>query len=336
MEIPPKPKREEPRPTKKGAERSQQDQIWKEILDTSLEICMSFFFPSYHKRIDWKKGYEILDKEMMDITEEGRLGRQSADKLFKVKMRSGEDELWLLHFEVQGYTDNQFAERVRLYNRLIWLKYRETVRSFAVLTDPSPSFRVNKVEVKDAGFRDLFQFPMVKLLDYEQEKKWARLQRSKNPFALVVMAHLQAMRLKNRPIELKEAKIQLVRMLFERGYSRDYVIKLLQFIKWLVTLPPDLETQFRAELREMTSEEQMKIVSSYDLVVLEEGRQEGRQEGFLEVLEDLLRDKFGLIEEPLIARLRTLSPDQLKKLAVFAAKVTSLDDFKQRLDQQGV
>jgi len=66
-------------------------------------------------------------------------------------------------------------------------------------------------------------------------------QRDENPFALVVMAHLKTQRLKSRPIELKEAKVQLIRLLFARGYTHDYVLKLLRFIIWLVKLPSGLE-----------------------------------------------------------------------------------------------
>jgi len=55
------------------------------------------------------------------------------------------------------------------------------------------------------------------------------------------MVHLKTQRLKSRPIELKEAKVQLIRLLFARGYTHDYVLKLLRFIIWLVKLPSGLE-----------------------------------------------------------------------------------------------
>ena len=49
---------------------------------------------------------------------------------------------------------------------------------------------------------------MVKLLDWWQ--RWQELEQSDNLFAVVVMAHLKMQKLKCRPIELKEVKIQLI------------------------------------------------------------------------------------------------------------------------------
>lgn len=69
----PKPKRPPPRPTKKGKERSQQDNIWKEVLDDFFRYFMLFFFPDYYRDVDWKKGYESLDKEMIEVTQKRRL-----------------------------------------------------------------------------------------------------------------------------------------------------------------------------------------------------------------------------------------------------------------------
>lgn len=291
---------------------------------------MAFFFEAYYQRIDWSKGYQTLDKEMTEITEEDGLGKQSADKLFKVQLLNGEEEYLLLHLEVQGYADKQFAERVQRYNWLIRLKYKTTVRSFALLTDPDPKFRPEGVHIEDSGFVETFRFPTVKLLDYW--RRWDELEASPNPFALVVMAHLQALKLKNRPIQLKEAKLQLVRLLFERGYNRDDVIKLLRFIAWLVSLPKDLEKEFQIELRQLKGEEKMKIVTNYEIVLQEIAQQEAK----LESLTRLIEAKFGLIAESLKARLKPLDAAQLDNLMVSLLKFNSLDEVTAWLDNQGV
>jgi len=160
----PKPKRPPPRPTKKGKERSQQDNIWKEVLDDFFRYFMLFFFPDYYRDVDWKKGYESLDKEMIEVTQKGGFGNQAADKLFKVFLKDGSQSLMLMHVEVQGYKDDDFAERVRDYNYLIHRKYKQRVLSFAVLTDPHEDFRPTGYRWQYRRHLELYNFPMVKLL----------------------------------------------------------------------------------------------------------------------------------------------------------------------------
>jgi hypothetical protein len=43
------------------------DSPWKEALDRYFELFMAFFFPAAHADIDWKRGYEMLDKELQKI-----------------------------------------------------------------------------------------------------------------------------------------------------------------------------------------------------------------------------------------------------------------------------
>jgi len=92
--------RQPPRPTKKGKDRSQEDNVWKEALDDLLEQFIELLFENYHKLIDWTKGYTRLDKEMIEISEEGGFSKQSADKLYRVYFKTGDELLVLLHVEI--------------------------------------------------------------------------------------------------------------------------------------------------------------------------------------------------------------------------------------------
>lgn len=64
------------------------DSPWKEILDRYFAAFLSFFFPAIHQDIDWKRGYEFLDKELQQVARDAELGRRYADKLVKVWRRS--------------------------------------------------------------------------------------------------------------------------------------------------------------------------------------------------------------------------------------------------------
>ena len=53
------------------------DSPWKEALDRYFELCMAFFFPRIHADIDWRRGYEMLDKELQPIVRRAKHGRRT-------------------------------------------------------------------------------------------------------------------------------------------------------------------------------------------------------------------------------------------------------------------
>ncbi len=60
-------------------ERHEYDSPWKEILSDYFQEFMAFFFPEVGREIDWTKGYELLDKELRQITREAEIGKRTAD-----------------------------------------------------------------------------------------------------------------------------------------------------------------------------------------------------------------------------------------------------------------
>ena len=75
------------------AQRHDHDSPWKEILSISFHEFMDFFFPAVSQEIAWNRGYELLDKELCQITREAEGGKRIADQLIKVWKQSGE-ETW--------------------------------------------------------------------------------------------------------------------------------------------------------------------------------------------------------------------------------------------------
>ena len=167
---------------------------------------------------------------------------------------------------------------------------------------------------------------MVKLLDWWQ--RWQELEQSDNPFALVVMAHLKMQKLKRRPIELKEVKIQLIRLLFERGFSREDVIKLFRTIDNMVKLPPDKEAEFQTQVRnEFYGEDKIVRLSSFELQAQEKGLEQGRQEGMLTLALTLVEQRFGSVEPKLKQQLESLSAIQLQELGKQLLSLSSKADL---------
>jgi hypothetical protein len=195
------------------------DSPWKEVLERFFPEFMAFFFPEAHAAIDWSLGYTFLDKELQKVVRDAGIGRRRVDKLVRVMLLGSGDEAWVLaHIEVQGDAETVFAERMYIYNYRLFDRYGKRVASLAILSDSSPTWRPERFEYELFGCHVLLDFPTIKLLDYES--KWATLEVSPNPFAVVVMAHLQTLRTRQQMDERYAAKLSLAKLLYQRNYSR--------------------------------------------------------------------------------------------------------------------
>ena len=98
------------------------------------------------------------------------------------------------------------------------------------------------------------------------------------------MAHLKAIETSGDNTSRKDEKLSLIKMLYQRGYSRDNIVKLLNFIDWLIALPPTLESDLWRDIRIYQEELKMQYIPSYERIAKEEAKKEGREEGKLSVL----------------------------------------------------
>ena len=254
------------------------DEGWKEIIGLYFPELMEFFFPPAYQDIDFDQGYEFLDTELERIVKDSVVGRKQADRLVKVTLRDGQRRCILIHVDVQGYYDLEFARRMYTYNYRIFDRYGIAVVSVAILADEHKNFRPSRYEVSQWGFQSLFEFPSVKLLDYLD--RWAELEESKNPFGVVVMAHLKSITTKKgRSDDRLVWKISLVKMLYERGYSKNDILNLYRFIDWVISLPRNLKLRFNEEIIQYEKEKKMPYITTAESIGIEKGMKKGLQKG---------------------------------------------------------
>ena len=267
--------------------RDEFDSPWKQILEDYFSDFMAFFFPSIHQDIDWNSGYEFLDTELQKVVRDAELGKRFADKLVKVWKISG-DELWVFtHIEIQQSREANFAERMFTYNYRLRDRHGKSIASLAVLTDDQQSWRPQEFQTEIWGCKTRFRFPMVKLIDYEQQ--WSSLEQSSNPFATVVMAHLKTMETRDNATDRKDWKLNISQQLYSKGLKRQDVLNLFQFIDWVMTLPTNLAVEFQSDLEKFERERQMQYVTDIERRALKKGRIEGA----LEAISLGLELKFG-------------------------------------------
>jgi hypothetical protein len=264
---------------------SEADSGWKEAIEIYFKEFVSFFFPTIYDGLNLERGYEFLDKELERVVRDAEIGKRFADKLVKVYLKDGTEKWLLIHLEVQGYYDADFVKRMYTYNYRIFDRYDQEVISLAILTDEAEKYRPCRYEISRWGFRLLFEFPIVKLIDYNNRIE--ELEVSRNPFGIIVVAHLKTLATKKDSQARFKWKMSLVKMLYNRGYSREDILNLYRFIDWLMVLPEELSRKFQDEIRAFEEEKKMGYITTAERIGIEKGRQEGRQEGKAQAFYDL-------------------------------------------------
>ena len=291
------------------------DSPWKEALELYFPAFLALFFPDIHADIDWSRRHVFLDKELQALLPAGEGGRLYVDKLVKVWRKDGREAWVLIHVEVQTTREADFPGRMYRYNTRIAGGYNRNVVSLAVLADDDAGWRPDRYEAEVWGWAVRMAWPAVKLLDYAARR--VELERSKNPFAHVVLAHLAALETQNDPQDRREWKFRLVRGLYERGFRKEDVRQLLRLIDWLVELPPRLQADFQQEVDEYVEEQKMPYVTSFE------------REGMFKLIKAALRAKFGDEAEELVPAIHELNDaEKYTALNQLIASATTLDEVR--------
>lgn len=209
------------------------DSLWKGILEDLIVHFLQFFFEEAEQLLDLNKKIEFLDKEMSQISKEGELeSPRFVDKLVKVFTKEGEEKWVLLHVEIQGYKDPGFEERLYIYYYRIFDLYRKRIATLVILSDESVSYHPTQYYSEFLGTENIFRFKTYKILDQEEEA----LNKSKNPFAFVILTVLLALKKRkknktNNEEDLLQLKIALAKKLLDQQFPKPVIRELYQFIR---------------------------------------------------------------------------------------------------------
>jgi len=204
------------------------------------------------------------------------------------------------------------------YNYRLRDRYNRPIASLAVLSDDRPTWRPQSFTDELWGCRIQFDFPVVKLLDYGTN--WSDLENNRNPFALVVMAHLKAKETRSDDQARKAWKFSLTRRLYEQGYERQDVLNLYRFIDWLMVLPERLEREFQEDLQRFEQERQMQYITSVERMAMQKGEK-------ALILRQLTR-QVGSVPESLQTQIESLSLIQLEDLGEALLEFSCLEDLE--------
>jgi hypothetical protein len=292
------------------------DSPWKDALELYFPVFLALLFPHIHADIDWSRKHVFLDKELQRMLPKGGRGRQYVDKLVKVWRKNGREAWVLIHVEVQTTREAEFPARMYAYNTRLADRYNRRVVSLAVLADDDANWRPSQYEDELWGWSVRMRWPTAKLLDFADHVP--ELERSKNPFARVVLAHLKALETRDDPEHRRAWKFRLVRGLYERGFRKEDMRQLFRLIDWLMELPPRVQRQFDREVNAYEEGRTMPYVTSWE------------RTGMRKLLEDALRTKFGEAGAELMPTITDLN-DAEKYVALnrVILTATTLDEVRQ-------
>ena len=275
--------------------RADYDSPWKEVLERYFPAFLAWFFPVAHAAIAWEQGHHFLDKELQKVVRDAKLGRRWADKLVQVTTHDGGKDWLLVHIEVQGQREIDFAQRMFSYNYRLFDRYARPVISLAVLGEGQGE-TIGRFGYGRWGSETCFSFPVVCLNDYRDRQTEMLL--STNPFAVIVHAHLQAQATAHDPDCRYQAKLQLVKSLYKRGWVRQDILELFRVIDWLLQLPTALEDQLWVEMQDHEEATHMRYVTSVERIGIRKGLQQGLESERRMLLRQIRR-RFG---EALVAQ----------------------------------
>jgi hypothetical protein len=306
------------------------DPPWKNILEDFFEPFMEFFFPKVHAVIDWNRGYEFKEQELQKLLKEAVTKQRRVDKLVEVWRKDGESALLYIHIEIQSQEETTFSERMFIYHYRLYDRYGPKVLSLAILGDNNQDWRPWTYIYEELGCGILFYFPIVKLLDYENELE---LEDSSNPFTFVVMAHLKALETHSHPKRRYFWKKILYKALCEEAkYSEEEIRKLYHFLDWVFGLPEELAKEFDDFVEEYEEDKKVEYVTHIERRGIQKGLEIGILQHSQEALVDVLDARFEKIPGTLIKTIQAIKDKSLlSRLLREAIFVESLQVFEKQV-----
>ncbi|MBF0602643.1 MAG: DUF4351 domain-containing protein [Nitrospirae bacterium] len=306
------------------------DAPWKDILEAYFPEFLAFFLPVAYEGIDWKQGFEFLDKELSRITRESQIGDRRMDKLVKVWRRDGVEFWVLIHIEIQGDRKSDFELRMYVYQYRAFDLYQVPVVGLAILADEEVGWRPTEFSYDLWGTKQSYQFTAVKLLDFPESD----LEQSNNPFAIVTLAHHHAKKSKYQTEDRYQAKWNLIKKLYQKGFNRQQVVKLFQFIDWVLHLPEEADNRLWKEIFAFEESQKMPYISSIERIGrqagekkgLQLGEEKGIQIGEAKILTRMLHRRFGTLPDWANQKIAEAKPPSLEAWSLQLIDAQSLDE----------
>ena len=305
------------------------DQVWKEVIWTFFERFIRLFFPQVAAALDFSTA-QLVEGEVFTDVPEG--SRREPDVVVQVSRLDGATEIILVHVEVQSERRGNMPYRMWEYYSLLRLRKKLPVFPIVVFLVPGAGGLVSESYHEELfGKRILdFAYEAVGLPDLSAEE-YIDLD---DPLAVSLSALM-------RSADGSRVKrwLQAMERLSFSGLD-DARTWLLAYIvdKYVTLTEEEKEEMSQLTSFDPASPERYKkgLMLSFEEAAWdrgiekgrEEGREQGREQGKHDLIERLLRRKFGEASAPVIARVMAIDDlGRLDDLAERLLTAATVDDL---------
>jgi len=297
--------------------RRKDDILWKGILEDVFDDFLTFFDPEAEQFYDFNKKFEFLDKELEQVfpPENDEYSPKIIDKLVKVFTRDGKEEWVLVHVEVQGQYQQDFARRMFTYFYRILDKYQKPITAYAIFTEAIHKERPNSFQIEFRGTSLLYTFNTYKISRQDE----GELQASNNPFAMVILTAKAALAGKDfidgkeRDALLLKLKLELARQLLAKQIAKEKIRVLMNFLRYYVRFEnPAINAKFEQEVEILT--ERRTTMGIEELLLdraTKQGLEKGKKEEAVAIAREMKKDGVAIEQ---IAKFTKLSIADIEKL----------------------
>jgi len=251
------------------------DLLWKAALEDLFDDFLRFFYHDAEELFDFEKGFEYLDKELDQLfpPDTDNFAPRYVDKLVKVFTRNGTEEWMLVHVEVQGYTDQDFAKRMFQYYYRILDQYDKPITAFAIFADTNKAFHPKHYERDFLGTSINYTYNTYKISDQLDEE----LEASNNPFAMAVLsAKLALIRPALKDQQLFDIAFNLAKRLLSKQMPKDKIRKVMTFLRYYVRFDnTEMFTKFDQQIASLTERSKTMGIEEF---LLDQAKREGREQ----------------------------------------------------------
>jgi len=250
------------------------DILWKGIIEDLFEDLLRFFFKEADSLFDFARGFSFLEKELAELFPAQDLKHpKSVDKLVRVFTKSDAEQWLLVHLEVQGYPQQDFARRMFTYYYRILDKFKKPVTCIVIFLGKRSKQHASLFEQEFLGSKIRFEYNSY----YIGEQDEVELKKMDNPFAIVVRTALMKWKHHRNTARLLKFKISLARELLQFGLSKEKTRRLFSFLNYYIHFEDrGLNTKFDRQLELLTNKTTTKMGITEQLLDIAEKRGEGR------------------------------------------------------------
>jgi len=242
---------------------NRQDELWKAIIEEFFVEFLELFYPTLIPQIDFAKEFDFLDKDLPKLFPEAEEIARKADRIVKVPLIDGGSQWLIIHIEVQGYKDNNFARRMFTYYYRLADRFNVPIAAIVIYSDNNKKNRVNKYEASCFNTRLLYEFDTYVIADHTIEE----YEVMDNPFAIIFQTALIGIMGNKKDEELLELKIQLFRKLLAKGYKKEQIQRLATFIKEYIRFSkPDFYRKFDRARNRTRNRTRASIIGSKERI----------------------------------------------------------------------